>query len=781
MPLANTTHSHNRFPSSKHFLLLYFTLFAVLVAMSGVLVYHYQKRSIIKAAQTNLTMLANLKSQQIGYWRQARIGNARMLMTNQRLLHNMQHYFVQPKPKIKQQIIQALRPALEANKDIAIILIDNRGNTLLHVGDLPHKQQHIDQQHLQLTIQQRQALFGKITHVHDDPHPHITDHRLNLPHFHMTLLIPLYHDNDSQGEIFGAMAIIINPNNFLLPLATSWPVPSASAESVLIRKLDDKIQRLTPVRFSKDSNLLCSRKPPAGVVTAGSYIQQDNEGLLDGYDYRRIAVFAMVKRVPNAPWFIVAKINRVEVLQPLTALVTVIIATCCTIITGAWLMLWLWWKRQQAVFQASQYQQQILQRTLSKRLDNLTLYANDIILLCNTDGIIIDANERAIESYGYPLEELQRTTMRSLCDITDAKCDQLWEQLDQDEGVRFDSMQFRNDGTTFPVEISARWIDIDGIRLLQAIIRDISDRKEAERLLTHQAQHDPLTGLPNRTLATDRLQQAVAKGQRNNTQTALLFLDLDHFKKINDTLGHPVGDKLLITLAERIQKTLRNNDTVARFGGDEFIVLVEEIHDIDNIAILANKLITTISKPILIDQHELYVTTSVGISVSPDDSMEVDQLIRFADTAMYQAKDLGRNNFQFYTRDMNAHTHERLQLETSLRKALDRHELVVYYQPQIDIVSGQITGSEALVRWQHPEQGLIPPNNFIPIAEETGLIHPIGEWVLKQACKQNVLWQQQGFPKLNIAVNLSARQFLDKNLSHKVFDILLQTGLKPQQ
>jgi diguanylate cyclase (GGDEF)-like protein/PAS domain S-box-containing protein len=301
-------------------------------------------------------------------------------------------------------------------------------------------------------------------------------------------------------------------------------------------------------------------------------------------------------------------------------------------------------------------------------------------------------------------------------------------------------------------------------------------RKQAEEALQFVAKHDALTGLPNRIMFQDRLELAVARAKRNARRLAVMFIDMDRFKVINDTLGHEAGDSLLREVAARLQQTLRVSDTVARLGGDEFVVLIEDVSDPVYLGTIAQKLIDAFVASFVLFAQEYHVTASIGISTYPDDADDIQALLRNADIAMYRAKEQGRNAFQFYSAQMNVHSVERLALESSLRRALERNELVLHYQPRVEIPGGHITGVEALVRWQHPEMGLVPPGKFIPLAEETGLIAPIGEWALAAACSQHRAWERAGLGWVRVAVNLSPRQFTQGDLVKTVARVLAETG-----
>jgi diguanylate cyclase (GGDEF)-like protein/PAS domain S-box-containing protein len=308
---------------------------------------------------------------------------------------------------------------------------------------------------------------------------------------------------------------------------------------------------------------------------------------------------------------------------------------------------------------------------------------------------------------------------------------------------------------------------------------DITERKESEAQIEFLAHHDPLTGLPNRLLLKDRVEQTIAHATRTSGKAALLYLDLDNFKTINDSLGHPVGDALLQEVAKRLRDCVSDTDTISRQGGDEFVVALTDAADTETISAMAAKILQQLAKPFVLDRHELSTSISIGVAVYPDDAQDFNALLQKADTAMYHAKEAGRNAYRFFNEQMNIDAVDHLLMRNSLSRALQQREFVLHYQPQIDLASGNIVGAEALIRWRHPERGLIPPLRFIPVAENTGLIVPIGEWVLNEACRQAVAWQQAGLPDLVMAVNLSAVQFTRDDLEQSVVAALSSSGLDP--
>jgi diguanylate cyclase (GGDEF)-like protein/PAS domain S-box-containing protein len=384
---------------------------------------------------------------------------------------------------------------------------------------------------------------------------------------------------------------------------------------------------------------------------------------------------------------------------------------------------------------------------------------------------------------GRPLEELYRDPRALICAIHEEDRRRVYEARKTAVGGGYDLTYrvVKPDGSirwvhdrAFPVRDAA-----GNAYRIAGIAEDITDRKAAEERLMHLAHYDVLTNLPNRVLFYDRLGQTLAQARRNQWIVGVLFIDIDRFKNVNDTLGHAVGDKLLQQVAERLKRSVRSGDAVGRLGGDEFAVMLSNLSSAQDASHVAQKIMASFNEPFKLEGADFYVTSSIGVTLYPDDSVEQEVLIKNADAAMYRAKELGRNTYQFYKAEMNARALEVLSLESSLRRALDRDEFVLYYQPKAGIAEGGIVGVEALLRWRHPDRGLLTPADFMPVLEETGLIVPVGDWVLKAVCRQVKAWQRAGVRVVPVAVNLSPREFAAKDLKKTIMRVLGEHGVDP--
>ncbi|MEM7207396.1 MAG: EAL domain-containing protein [Pseudomonadota bacterium] len=408
----------------------------------------------------------------------------------------------------------------------------------------------------------------------------------------------------------------------------------------------------------------------------------------------------------------------------------------------------------------------------------------------STTGFIEDLNLSAAQLLGHRKVYLKNSPLHLYLQERDRPIlDMHLKRINQGTQASVELNIIRANGELLPVILrTVPFADKDGKQIgCQTAMMDVSEHKETEEqlrkardYLQHLAHHDALTDLPNRLLFSDRLHQAVIRARRNRQKVGVLFMDLDRFKYINDSLGHQIGDELLCEVAKRIRHAIRQEDTLARIGGDEFTVIIEGVDRVEDLQKVSHKILEEFVPPITIDDQELVVTSSIGISVYPNDGTSTDDLIKYADSAMYQAKSMGRNKVQFFTPSLSARISNRLTVENELREAIDKDQLELYYQPQYATINKVVSGFEALVRWRHPTRGLLLPHNFIPVAEEIGLIDQIGALVLRKACVQAQKWVAQGHAELRVAVNLSARELLQNDLTQMVEKTLSDTRLDPK-
>ncbi|MFW2373581.1 MAG: putative bifunctional diguanylate cyclase/phosphodiesterase [Gammaproteobacteria bacterium] len=410
----------------------------------------------------------------------------------------------------------------------------------------------------------------------------------------------------------------------------------------------------------------------------------------------------------------------------------------------------------------------------------------------SSENKITYVNDQICESLGYTRDELLTMGIQDIDpDFPMDVWDSFWQELKQVKVMVLETRHRRKDGTIYPVEVTTNFVEHEGKEYSCAFSRDITERKKSEEQIRRLAYYDSLTNLPNRRFYKELLVRSLKYAGRYNKILAVLFIDLDGFKRINDTLGHETGDRLLQEVAIRLEHCIRNSDylarqanedglnTVSRIGGDEFIVLLNDVAHERDASRVSQRILEKVSEPFLLDTHKIHISASIGISHFPGDGDDAEVLLNNADIAMYQAKHKGKNNYQFYSSALSTDAMQRLLLEGELHKATKNEDFFLHYQPRVDINNNKITGMEALLRWEHPQHGLVSPAEFIPIAEETGLILPMGEWVLRQACTQIAEWQSQGVCQAPVAVNISRRQFEHHDLYDVISGILEETACDP--
>lgn len=430
------------------------------------------------------------------------------------------------------------------------------------------------------------------------------------------------------------------------------------------------------------------------------------------------------------------------------------------------------------------------QKQAAERLAILNFALNQVqeaAFLINEQAGFLYVNDEACHSLGYSREELLALKVTDINEafVANAPADSCeswqhhWQELREQGSVNYESYHEPRTGNKFPVEIIGNYFEYEGQGFKLTLARDITQRKQQEKEVEYRAYHDPLTNLPNRALVMNRLEQSLAAAQRHDRVLAILFVDLDRFKTINDTLGHSAGDLLLQQVGKRLTAAVRKDDTVGRLGGDEFLILVSDLNSAEDSSHVVEKLQAALEQPFEVAEQRLHVTASIGISLFPRDANAGETLVRYADNALYLAKEEGRNTFRYFSPELDARIHDRLLMENELRQAIQRDELFLHYQPQVCLASGRITGVEALARWRNGILGLVPPDKFIPIAEDVGLIMAIGEWVLRRACMDAHRWHSNGLTDVRISVNLSQRQIEQPDFTDRVAQILVETGCDP--
>lgn len=727
--------------------------------------------------------IADLRVSQVTAWRETYKKSAEVLMLDPLLAQEIELWLQRGAllDSGAQRIVRRLKAVQQSYNFQGVFILDEHGV----VRDLPITPDA--KPPTAYGIQQVMEAMRNRQIVLTDLHP-----GAEAPRVRLDLLVPIFSHADAQNQAIAGIYFRIDPQQYLFPLLQSWPTPSSSAEAILARREGGEMVVLSNLRH-RDSTALKLRLPVSEKKIAAGMMEQGIGGLVEGEDYRGIAVIGAERTVPDSPWFLVAKMDKAELYAPIHRTAWIVAILTFAFIGGAGVSTGLWGRQQRAQFLAGHYKDKLRSQALVQRSERQTRLllesAAEAIYGVDMEGCITFANPACLHMLGYEREEeLLGQHAHELFHHSHAdgspypvhEC-RIYEAHLSDQVIHVDDEVFwHKDSHAIPVEYWSHPIRHAGqVEGSVVTFLDITERLRYESQLERQANYDELTGLANRNLLQDRINQARIYSHRHGCGLAVLFIDLDHFKNINDSLGHDIGDALLVQMATRLTDSVRESDTVARQGGDEFILILTEIGSEDETSLATQKILQAISVPFNIGEHELHIACSIGIASYPKDGEDNQTLLKNADAAMYRAKEIGRNNAQFYAKEMNVRAMERLTLENSLHHALERNEFLLHYQPQIDSRTGEIVGMEALVRWQHPELGLVSPARFIPVAEASGMIVPLGEWVLRTACIQNKGLQRAGLKPIRVAVNLSARQFRQPNLVEMVAGILSETDLDP--
>lgn len=1038
----------------------------------GFSAYLQLSRTMRRNVWADLRNVAGLKARQVKTWRQERFGDVATITGDSSFMDALQEWLQQGgrNQEVSERITRRLDAIRRGYGYRALLLCDTHGRVRFSTSDYPTAfppGKEIDK-----ALREGRPVFSAFQDS-ETGGAQVVD-----------VMVPLVKASTTETKVFGVFVFRMAVDNRLFPGLQWWPSGIHSAETLLVQKVAGGPSVV--VSFQHAAEMKIIRDHDESAKNLQFFLSQARQGDFEEIlDYRGVPVLAVVEDVPNSDWLMIAKVDQDEIYSSLKRLSIAIAAAGLFLIGASAVAIILWWRQQLAGFAVSRLQDQLQRQALRKQLDYLTRFANDIILLLDGEGVVVEANNRAVTTYGYPVKELIGKNVREL-NAPEARndFDSVWQKVSQ-QGALFETVHCRADGSCFPVEVSAKWVETEGQQWCQSIIRDISERKQAEHHIhrltrlydvlsqTNQAivrhcdqqtlfedicriavelgglrmavitsinldtrqfvpvaafgaeslfeelsgdhalqcgsesgpisqviksgksfvcndiateaslqcraefakrygfesvalfplfrgeaifgtldlyaseknffendllavleemstditfalnnfdkerarkkaeerlrktsamlttvfqatplpiiirdlegrvqfwnstaehvfgwserevfgrllpvvpderkqeffdsiehvrsgqalsgievqrrcrdgrlldmllfvaplydtrgnveniislymdvseqkmarehivclaHYDQLTGLGNRTLLRERFIQEASRALREQRNMALCLIDLDKFKMVNDSLGHTLGDKLLIQVARRLEDSLRRVDVICRPGGDEFLVLLSDLEKAETAGTLARKILKNLERPFSLEGHTVRMSASMGISIFPEDGRDLDSLFRNADTAMYAAKEKGRNHFMLFRAEMDQKIRNRLELETSLRVALDEKTLFLHYQPQVEIVSGQVVGVEALLRFRHPDRGLVPPDSLIPIAEDSGLIVPLGEWILEEACRQLALWKRDGLGGLSMAVNLSAVQVFQENFASRTEAILRAFDIHP--
>ena len=570
----------------------------------------------------------------------------------------------------------------------------------------------------------------------------------------------------------------VDPSRFLHPHLASFLTDKPGGQAVLLQKEPAGL-RILGNQFDKTVLLNGAN----GNITGAQLMKEmhgGRTGFIKGMDVRGEPIVAYVARVADSGWMLAGQVDQEAIVGKIRKLAWTVLFLTVLFISLAVFLIFLWFRQRHLRYEAEHLKLALQQQALIQHYDFLSKYANDIILLMDEAGNIIEVNDRAETAYGYARLDLLGKNIRYLLASSKlADFEIRWNQLKREQSLIFETVNVHHDGSDFPVEISARMIKTEDTWFVQCIIRDITEKKRSEELIWQQANFDPITGLANRRMFMETLHHEIRKAARARLPLALMFLDLDKFKDVNDTLGHAIGDLLLQRVAERLKRCVRETDSIARLGGDEFTVILSGLVSFSSVNRVAKNILAEIAEPFILEGNKVHISSSIGITFFPEDAEDVETLLKNADQAMYAAKNEGGDCYHYFTPSMQEAVQTRIHLINDLRDALDKKQFEVVYQPILNLASSTIDHAEALIRWHHPVRGVISPAEFIPLAEETGMIQELSDWVFLEAARQVKKWRAL-IPEFKLGINVSPVQFKNGGIDiHAWFDHLNDLKLSP--
>ena len=584
---------------------------------------------------------------------------------------------------------------------------------------------------------------------------------------------------DAKGQVAEIRSYFIDPNISLAPIVSAWPKTEKTAKAFLFSRNGEEI---TLLNNSNDLNMIYPLDLSKTSRTQWlNKMKEFPSGIFHELDDRGKMVIGHVERIPDSDWSLMIKIDEKEAYGHIQKIAWYILLVAFLVIFATWLALVFYMRHRHMQHKTERLRMELKQKALRQHYDYLSKYANDVIILMDGTGTMIEANDRSEKMFGRSRAEMIGQNIRFVFDLKDNSVfEEKWNELKHEKGLIFEAFGMHTNSSIFPVEISSRVIETDGRLFVQFIIRDISEKKKAEEMIWRHANYDQTTGLPNRRMFTEKLFFETRKAQRNDASVALMFIDLDHFKDVNDTMGHGVGDRLLKEASDRLRVCVRETDTVARLGGDEFTVIVSDIDDFKDVERVAQCILDELSEPFTLEGQSVHISASIGITFFPQDARDTHDLMKTADQAMYAAKSQGGNQYHYFTASMQEAVQKRMHMISDLHVALENNQFETVFQPIINLKTGDICRAEALIRWHHPVLGLINPATFVPLAEDTGLIQAFGDWIFLEAAKAASRWRKY-VPDFQVSVNISPVQFKNEGIDIDVwFAHLKSLDLPPE-
>ena len=764
----------NRHPAAVAVAL--FLNFVVLVCVAGYFLIGHLENIEKTHAYENLQGIGKLKIGQIQAYLNERKGDALVVakfLGNSAVLR----WLAEPPGGTPSAVRRPLEAAITAYQHGGALLLDSTAN--LRFGGGQHTMLNEAGKTLALRAMQENRLETSPIYFGDPSAPH----KPLLDTF-----VPVV--NPENHAVMGVL-VLRDELSFLFSLIQSWPVESRTGETLLVTQDGSDVLFLNELRYRKDTalkfRLPIRAREDGHVIPTVEMFGKGYYGPLEAYDYRDRPVLAVNIAVPDTSWGMVVKMDTDEVLTHVRRLQPAVWVIAAFFIFGAGIILWTWWRKQKTEQSAHDRLAAVAE---DLRVSAIAFETHEAIVITDCRPKILRVNRAFQDITGYTAEEVIGRNPNILRAERKPKSfyEEMWATIFREGKWSGEMLDKRKNGEVYP-----KWLTITAVTAPDGTLThyvgsffDITERKKAEEEINRLAFFDALTGLPNRRLLLDRLQQALAASARSGRHGAIMFIDLDNFKTLNDTQGHDCGDLLLVEIAQRLRSCVREGDTVARLGGDEFVVMLEDLaNQVEQAALQAEevgeKIRMDINRPCTVKDCESHSTASIGVSLFVGRENTAEALLKYADIAMYQAKGAGRNAVRFFDPEMQAVLEARTAMESDLRRALAGRQISIHYQAQID-ADGRVSGAEALVRWTHPQRGMVPPDQFIPLAEESTLILDIGHWVLDAACRQLALWAgDERKRNLTLAVNVSARQFKLADFVGRVTAVLNEHRIDPSR